>query len=91
MRKTIQEIIQGSNLDNITMKIVIEQVNSKYPNHDLNDKKTVIKNLVKEVNLNFKNHFYLCDLLIEYYEKILSNLPISLCIAFGFCHVCSTG
>ena len=49
LRKSVQEIIKGANLDDITMKTVIQQVNAKYPNHDLSGKKALIKDIVKQV------------------------------------------
>ncbi len=49
MRKTIKEIIDNSDLDSITIKTVIQEVNAKYPKNDLSDKKAYIKNVIKEV------------------------------------------
>ncbi len=49
MKKTIISIIDLSDLDNVTMKTVIQEVHSKYPNKDLKEKIPFIKSAVKEV------------------------------------------
>jgi hypothetical protein len=49
IRKTIEGIIDGANLDNITMKTVVKDVHAKYPGVDLTNKKNFIKGVVKEL------------------------------------------
>ncbi|RNA42294.1 DEK isoform X2 [Brachionus plicatilis] len=49
LKKTIKEIIDSANLDKVTMKKVIQDVYARYPEHNLNDQKSVIKKIVKEL------------------------------------------
>ena len=45
----IQGILDGADLDKITMKIVCRNIYDLYPDHDLTGKKDFIKNTVKKL------------------------------------------
>ena len=45
----IKKILDGADLEEVTMKTVVRQVYDKYPNHDLSDRKDFIKSTVREI------------------------------------------
>ena len=47
----IKKILDGADLEEVTMKTVVRQVYDKYPKHDLSDRKDFIKSTVREVRL----------------------------------------
>jgi len=49
IQKYVKQILDGANLEEITMKTVCKQVYGRYPNHDLSHKKDLIKSTVKSV------------------------------------------
>ena len=51
MRETIGEVMKDADFNKVTMKTLIKDVFSKYPDQNLNDKKDWIKSVVKEVSL----------------------------------------
>lgn len=48
----MKEILEGANLEEITMKTVCKQVYAHYPEFDLAHKKDFIKTTVKSVSTN---------------------------------------
>lgn len=49
LKKVVSLILQGADLEQITMKTVVKQVYEKYPSIDLTPRKDFIKNTVKEI------------------------------------------
>lgn len=49
IKSFVKKILDGANLEQITMKTVCKQVYEKYPDHDLAQKKDLIKDTVKSV------------------------------------------
>lgn len=49
IKKYVKQILEGANLEEITMKTVCKQVYSHYPDFDLAHKKDFIKATVKSV------------------------------------------
>jgi protein DEK len=49
LKKVVSGILQGADLEQITMKTVVKQVYEKYPSFDLTTRKDFIKNTVKEI------------------------------------------
>jgi len=49
LKKVVSTILQGADLEQITMKTVVKQVYEKYPDFDLTPRKDFIKNTVKEI------------------------------------------
>ncbi|XP_046578055.1 protein DEK-like [Haliotis rubra] len=49
LRDVVKKILDGANLEEVTMKTVVKQVYAKYPDFDLSDKKEFIKNTVKQL------------------------------------------
>jgi len=49
LKKCISSILQGADLEQVTMKTVVKQVYEKYPDFDLSPRKDFIKNTVKEI------------------------------------------
>ncbi|ESP05338.1 hypothetical protein LOTGIDRAFT_152179 [Lottia gigantea] len=49
IKKVIEKILDGADLEEVTMKTVVKQVYAKYPKFDLSDKKEFIKCTVKEI------------------------------------------
>lgn len=52
IKKYVKQILEGANLEEITMKTVCKQVYSHYPDFDLAHKKDFIKATVKSVNIH---------------------------------------
>lgn len=50
IKKYVKQILEGANLEQITMKTVCKQVYSHYPDFDLAHKKDFIKATVKSVS-----------------------------------------
>lgn len=50
IKKYVKQILDGANLEEITMKTVCKQVYGRYPDHDLTHKKDLIKTTVKSVS-----------------------------------------
>lgn len=48
----VKEILEGANLEQITMKTVCQQVYAHYPDFDLAHKKDFIKSTVKSVSFD---------------------------------------
>ena len=49
LKKVIQKILKGANLEEVTMKTVCKQVYEKFPAHDLTERKDFIKSTVKDI------------------------------------------
>ncbi|XP_064604983.1 protein DEK-like isoform X2 [Liolophura sinensis] len=49
VKECIKKILEGANLEEVTMKTVLKQVYETYPDFDLSDRKTFIKNTVKQL------------------------------------------
>ncbi|KAL5021589.1 hypothetical protein ScPMuIL_000744 [Solemya velum] len=49
LKDVIKKILEGANLEEITMKTVVKQVYGKYAQFDLSDRKEFIKNTVKTI------------------------------------------
>ncbi|KAL3219730.1 hypothetical protein MRX96_030272 [Rhipicephalus microplus] len=49
IKELIRSILDGADLEEITMKKVIHEVFDKYPNHDLSGKKEYIKSTVRSL------------------------------------------
>lgn len=51
IKSYVKKILEGANLEEITMKTVCKQVYENYPDHDLAHKKDLIKDTVKSVGV----------------------------------------
>lgn len=51
IKSYVKEILEGANLEEITMKTVCKQVYAHYPDFDLSHKKDFIKSTVKSVSI----------------------------------------
>lgn len=49
LKKVVSSILQGADLEHLTMKTVVKQVFEKYPNVNLDQRKDFIKSTVKEI------------------------------------------
>ncbi|PVD23433.1 hypothetical protein C0Q70_16702 [Pomacea canaliculata] len=49
LKEVIKKILDGANLEEVTMKTVVKQVYDKYPSFDLTDRKDFIKATVKQI------------------------------------------
>ncbi|KAL8590460.1 hypothetical protein ACOMHN_011673 [Nucella lapillus] len=49
LKDVIKKILDGANLEEVTMKTVVKQVYEKYPSFDLADRKDFIKTTVREI------------------------------------------
>ncbi|RUS70543.1 hypothetical protein EGW08_021696 [Elysia chlorotica] len=49
IKKLVKSILDGADLETVTMKTVVKQVYAKYPKFDLSDRKDFIKSTVREV------------------------------------------
>ena len=59
IKKYVKQILDGANLEEITMKTVCKQVYGRYPDHDLTHKKDLIKTTVKSVRI-LNRIFFFC-------------------------------
>ncbi|XP_076319206.1 protein DEK-like isoform X2 [Tachypleus tridentatus] len=59
IKQMIKKILDGANLEEITMKKVIKQVSDEYPDFDLSDKKDFIKSTVRSGNVIIMGTFHL--------------------------------
>lgn len=59
IKKYVKEILDGANLEEITMKTVCKQVYAHYPDFDLVHKKEFIKTTVKSVSSIAKFSYFL--------------------------------
>ncbi|XP_063409142.1 protein DEK-like isoform X3 [Mytilus trossulus] len=48
LKKLVKKILDGANLEQVTMKTVVKQVYDKFPTFDLSDRKQFIKSTVKQ-------------------------------------------
>lgn len=53
IKSYVKEILEGANLEEITMKTVCKKVYAHYPHFDLSHKKDFIKTTVKSVSFNY--------------------------------------
>lgn len=53
IRKFVEKLLKGADLEVVTMKSVFQQVYEKYPEFDLTDKKAFIKETVKKVRVGY--------------------------------------
>lgn len=53
IKSYVKEILEGANLEEITMKTVCKQVYAHYPDFDLSHKKDFIKSTVKSVSSDY--------------------------------------
>ncbi|CAG5118984.1 unnamed protein product, partial [Candidula unifasciata] len=49
IKDLVKKILDGADLETVTMKTVVKQVYAKYPSFDLSDRKDFIKDTVREV------------------------------------------
>lgn len=49
LKDVIKKMLDNANLEQVTMKTVLKDVFSKYPDYDLSDRKDFIKNTVKQI------------------------------------------
>lgn len=49
IKRVVKDILDGADLETVTMKTVVKQVYAKYPKFDLSDRKDFIKSTVREV------------------------------------------
>ncbi|CAL1536434.1 unnamed protein product [Lymnaea stagnalis] len=49
VKELVKKILDGADLEKVTMKTVVKQVYAKYPSFDLSDRKDFIKDTVREV------------------------------------------
>ncbi|XP_059176098.1 protein DEK-like [Physella acuta] len=49
IKELVKKILDGADLETVTMKTVVKQVYAKYPSFDLSDRKDFIKDTVREV------------------------------------------
>lgn len=62
IKKYVKQILEGANLEQITMKTVCKQVYSHYPDFDLAHKKDFIKATVKSVSKHYTTLHYLMSI-----------------------------
>lgn len=49
IEKVVEELLDGADLETVTMKMICKQVFDKFPNHDLTERKSFIKETVKQI------------------------------------------
>lgn len=57
IRKSVEKILKGANLEEITMKSVCMKVYEQYPDFDLSERKPFIKETVKKVGTQSSLHW----------------------------------